>query len=75
MTTLIGEFSTAAPECAEVHVPGCYNPWLDQTWCLCGDHQWIGSVPVLHARRLYEHAGRGAAFIGYDCYWTPEVSS
>lgn len=29
--------------CADYDHPGCtYNPWADQTWCLCGDVTYDG---------------------------------
>lgn len=57
-----------APErltCAEHHLPGCYNPWQDRTWCICGATTWAGEVGVWinHDVRtvppMPEHAGRG----------------
>lgn len=30
------------------HPPATYNPWLDRTWCLCGDKQWAGNQVRSH---------------------------
>ncbi|SKF61710.1 Uncharacterised protein [Mycobacteroides abscessus subsp. abscessus] len=69
MTAAIGSWSDTRPTCDDVHVPGCFNPWLRMTWCLCGDVQWHGAMPTLHARQVHDGYGQGAQLVGYDVYW------
>lgn len=70
-TDLIGEWSNSRPECRDLHLPATYNPSEDMTWCWCGDQQWPGTVPTLHARWIHDSASRGATLLGYDLYWLP----
>jgi hypothetical protein len=35
-------------DCGAEHLPGCYNPWHDRTWCLCGKATWPGQVGTWH---------------------------
>ena len=66
---LIGSYSATRPACAgSGHLIGCYNPQMDETACICGEHWWRGDRGSWHARYLYEHAGRGARLLGYDVY-------
>lgn len=66
---LIGTYSAERPACSGTgHLVGCYNPWLDETACVCGRHWWTGRHGSWHARYLYAHGGQGAPVLGYDVY-------
>ncbi len=46
--TAIGFLRPDRLTCAEAphHLPGCHNPWVDETWCLCGEVRWPGNTGV-----------------------------
>ena len=74
--SLIGALLPAPLTCASEHLPATYNPWADQTWCLCGSHTWPGLTPVLHksvSRR--DGLGPNASIVGWDTYTldTPHI--
>jgi hypothetical protein len=53
MTTFIGERRDVRLTCGEEHLPGCYNPNCDQTWCMCGEVQWPGDVGLWTSTSRY----------------------
>lgn len=66
---LIGTFSETRPTCGVRHIPTTFSPWLDQTWCICGKHQWPGiKAPLTKYKWIYDHAGQGAKLLGWDVY-------
>lgn len=72
---MTGEFAPSVPECGAVHVGGCYNPWADRTWCLCGAVTWPGKVETTHWRPVYSSPGRDGQVIGYEVYTLPAGAS
>lgn len=69
MRDFIGWYQPYRPTCdGSGHKPGCYNPLLDETACICGAHWWPGELPSWHSRYLYDHHGKGAQLLGYDVY-------
>ena len=67
--SLVGVLLPAPLTCTSEHLPATYNPWADQTWCLCGSHTWPGLTPVLHksvSRR--DGLGPNASIVGWDTY-------
>jgi hypothetical protein len=42
--------------CGDEHLPGCFNPWHDLTWCICGQTTWPGQVGTWHSRPVHEPA-------------------
>lgn len=81
----IGEWHSERLACGTEHLPGCYNPNCDQTWCICGQVQWPGQVGTWHSVPRYAPAppmpslgiGVGAVgmkepeteFFGWDTYY------
>lgn len=72
---VIGVRMSERKSCAGVdHLPGCYNPWLNRTYCLCGGHSWPRCVGEWKNRPLYEvtysATGRPVGHIvGWDVYF------
>jgi len=81
----IGEYRTHRLICGAEHLPGCWNPNLGVTACICGTAWWAGQVGTWHSipRRAPEPAlpllgiGIGAPgaspveteFYGWDTYF------
>lgn len=86
MTATLGVLRDTRLTCAEAgyHLPGCYSPPLDHTWCICGDEQWAGNTGVWQCVEKVRPAsveiprgvGMGATgyvhpvgVVGWDTYW------
>lgn len=53
LSMMIGELRPAKHQCTEeVHLPNCFNPWSDDTYCVCGDVRWPGQVGTWHSNHL-----------------------
>lgn len=69
---LIGQYQAHRPSCdGSGHKPGCYNPRLGETACLCGQHWWPVELPTWHARHLHD----GSRLVGFDVYLLPRAAS
>ena len=71
--TAIGTLRPDRLTCEEAgyHLPGCFNPWLDQTWCICGAEQWPGQTGEWHSVERFrllpwpsDHL-RGVSLVGH----------
>ena len=81
----IGVYLPERVACGDRHLPGCYNPNIQQTWCVCGEQRWEGFVGTWHSIARHEPApaapllgiGVGAVgmreperkLIGWDTYF------
>lgn len=60
MTAIIGVLRPERHACGEVHLPNCYNPHSDDTYCVCGKVRWPGRVGTWHSRKRAD---------GWDTYF------
>jgi hypothetical protein len=74
--TLIGTLHETRLTCGSRHLPGCYNPGTQETYCICGKKRWAGQVGTWHSRQrreptTYPETGRPNedAVIGWDTYF------
>jgi hypothetical protein len=62
---VIGTLLPERATCGETHLPGCYNPHVDETFCICGTQRWPGRVGVVISTPRHElDTGR----LGWDTY-------
>ncbi|WP_125777168.1 hypothetical protein [Antribacter gilvus] len=54
--TFIGENRTGRLTCGTEHLPGCYNPGINLTACICGQVWWVGQVGTWHSTARREPA-------------------
>lgn len=54
-SAFIGERRDERLTCGFAHLPGCYAPSLNETFCLCGEWRWTGQVGAWKSveRRAY----------------------
>ena len=68
---MIGTLLPDRMTCGTVHLPGCYNPHSDDTYCICGAQRWPGRVGVIISAPRHEPApapppgGIGLGGVGY----------
>lgn len=72
MSDLIGELRTARIACeGERHLPSVWNPWMAETFCVCGRQRWPRPVGAWRESPLYRDASR-TEVIGWDVYFLHE---
>lgn len=50
------------------HLLGCHNPWLNRTWCVCGQVQVPGEHGTWHQRPVHVGPGRTGDVVGFIRY-------
>lgn len=73
---MIGELLAERLSCGDEHLPGCYNPNSQDTYCICGAVQWPGQVGTWHSRMVRPPAAPDAKrsdpepkVVGWDTYF------
>ncbi len=46
---MIGTLRPDKLTCDDEHLPGCFNPHLNVTACICGQAWWVGNVGTWHS--------------------------
>lgn len=74
---IVGELRPVRLTCTDQHLPGCFNPWFELTWCICGHATWPGHVGVWHSMAVTERASTSDSpwrapaptVLGWDTYF------
>lgn len=56
---------------AGYHLPGCYNPWMESTFCICGEQRWPGDTGQWHSVRRFrvKLSGEYVVHVSYETLW------
>lgn len=73
---MIGVLMSERLTCGPDHLPGCYNPNSQDTYCICGEQRWQGQVGTWHSRMIRPQRAPDAkrhepepAITGWDTYF------